>query len=301
MDILDDLIKDDKLNITWENGDKILGKSPHIYRNSYVVFKEHLLIIKEDDKLYLKFSCDDENNFLTEITSKKQFMELYETYMRKHMEDGQYKEDYDPEADNGEELVDPDLGIYGETGEITDLPFENTVYFYGGLCPEIEKLEAKMLFNCYLSQTSKEYKTSYWIANQPTQVKSYNTIYSNSVITFTMLDKFSVQLDTKSDASKFHPLIIKINYKKLDKETIKNTKNTKNKQNVAFNKMCDSMMYDILPNDMPYDIWGALQNENIFNEKKVKEMIDAMNNDLKNEKDYLNFILDALRECNESY
>jgi hypothetical protein len=248
-----------------ENKTDIIGKSPPIVRFPYK-FEEELQIIENNKKTYLRFSCDDDNNFLIPISNKLNFIHLYNIYTKRY-----YVIDED---------IDPDDNV------IAPLPFRNIVYYYGGLCPNMEKLETKMFFNKFLCHTEKKYRTAYWLSEQQRKISTYHTMFSNSMISFKLLTKFSVQLETKNSSRKFHPLFIKINYP--------STKHT----NTKYETMGDNMLYDVLHNNMPYDVWAALQTENIFDRDKVIDMISGMDDDLYNEKDYLTFVLTALDELN---
>ena len=255
-----------KLDITWESSDEgVIGKSLPIVRYPFK-FEEELLIVEGDNDIFFRFTCDDNNYFWIPISDKENFIHLFKIYTKK------YHTPYE----------DPKL----RSPDILPLPYENTIYYYGGLCPNIDKLETKYLFNKYLCRTFKTYKTAYWLSEQTRHTRTYHTMFSNSIITFELLTKFSVQLDTKNDTKKFHPLFIKINYPTTKHNTSR------------YKIMGNSMLYDVLNNEMPYDIWAALQQENVFDKVKIIGMINGMSEDLKNEKDYLNFVLAAVNELN---
>ena len=252
MDIIQDL-KDMNIDIAWDNDDNgIIGKSPSIIRPPFK-FEEELLIMEGDGDIYLRLSCDEENHFWIPVSDTENFLHLYDTYTRRGS------------VDINEQLeINSVASIFDNP--LTSLPFENTVYYYGGLCPNIDKLETKMLFNKYLCHTKRNFKTAPWLTEQPRKV----------------------QLDTKNDIKNFHPLFVKINYP------------TTNHTGIRHKIMGDCMLYDVLDKDMPYDIWAALQSENVFDREKIVEMINGMGDDLKNEKDYLNFVLAALTELNNN-
>ncbi len=291
MELLNKLKNMNDLDITWnEEEDGTVGRSPPITRTPFK-FQEQLMIVEGDDELYLRFSCDDNNHFWIPVGDQENFLHLYKIYTTKYNLDEKDQESSDEGMNSNEEISNEESSSEGEDnieeelGEAVDLPYENTIYFYGGLCPNIEKLEAKMIFNKYLCNTRENFKTAFWLSEQPRQVSTYYTLFSRSVISFELLTKFSVQLDTKNDTNKFHPLFIKISYP--------STVHT----GIRYKIMGDCMLYDVLSNKMPYDIWAALQNENIFDEERIIEMISGMGDDLNNEKDYLNFVLAALKEC----
>lgn len=262
-------LKAENLDIVWtDKEDGVIGKSLPIIRPPFK-FEEELLIMEGNNDIYFRFTCDENNYFWVPITTKDSFTHLFNIYTKR------YHASYE----------DPKLI---DRTEVVEMPHENTIYYYGGLIPNIEKLENKMLFNKYLCRTYKNYKTATWLSEQPKFNSTYYTMFSDSIISFDMLTKFSVQLDTKNDTKKFHPMFIKINYP------------TAYHSGLRYKVMGDYMLYDVLHKEMPYDIWAALQHENVFDKDKIIEMILGMSDDLKSEIDYLNFVLAALNELNAS-
>jgi hypothetical protein len=265
MELVEKLKTRGDLNILWnDDNEGILGTSHGIVRAPYK-FEEQLLIMEGDGDIYMRFSCDDDNYFWIPVLNESKFLHLFDIYTNRIGMD---------------EYTD----LNPQNKMLTELPFEKTVYFYGGLCPDIEKLETKMKFNNYLCLSKKNYCTSPWLSEQPGQIRSYKTIYSNSLITFQLLTKFSVQLDTKDGTKRFHPMFIKINYPETDHTGIR------------YKIMGDCMLYDVLDKEMPYDVWAAMQAENVLDEPKIKEMLEGMDKDWNSEKDYFNFVLAALDE-----
>jgi hypothetical protein len=275
MEIVND-IKKMKLDILWNDEDNgLLGKSKPILRLP-LKFEEELLIMEGDDDIYLRFSCDEENNFWVPVRDKNNFEHLYKIYTNRLI--------VNVDEDNEKVIGD---NVETDINKLIPLPFENTVYFYGGLCPDIDKLEIKMIFNNYLCRTTKQFETSPWLFKQLKHISSYRTIFSNSLISFQLLTKFSVQLDNKLDSKKYHPLFIKINYPYTHHTGIRHK------------LMSENMLYNVLDKNMPFDIWASLKSENIFDERKIVDMITGMDDDLDNEKDYLTFVLSALSELNK--
>jgi hypothetical protein len=262
-------LKTEDLNIVWgKTEDGMIGKSLPIVRPPFK-FEEELIVMEGANDIYFKFTCDENNYFWVPISNKDNFLHLYDIYTKR------YQAEYEDPKTIDRKLVVPIL-------------YENTVYYYGGLIQNVEKLENKMLFNKYLCRTYKNYKTAFWLTEQPKFNSTYYTMFSNSIISFDILTKFSVQLDTKNDTKKFHPMFIKINYP--------TAYHSGNRHKI----MGDCMLYDVLHKDMPHDIWAALQHENVFDKDKIIDMIIGMSDDLKSEIDYLNFVLAALNELNTS-
>ena len=261
-------LKNMNLNIIWnDEDDGILGKSMPIVRAPFK-FEEQLLIMEGDDDVYFKFSCDENSDFWVPVLNIPNFLHLFDIYTRRY-----YAEEEIPKS---------------MSNKVVYPPHKNTIYYYGGMCSNVDNLETKMCFNKYLCKTNKNYKTAFWLSEQPVDKSVYRTMFSDSVISFELLTKFTVQIKTTDDSKKFHPLFIKINYPTANHMEIKN------------DTMGDCMLYDVLYKDMPYDIWAALHKENVLDIEKIVEMLNGMDDELDTEIEYLNFVLAVLNELNTS-
>jgi hypothetical protein len=274
MDLIDE-IKTIETNIIWEENKKeyISGKSKPIMRYPFK-FEEELLVMESiNGYSQLKFSCDDENKYLVPVSNKDDFLRLYDIYTAR--------------------LFAEDDQIDQRDNAIIALPHENTMYFYGGLCQNMDKIDCKLIFNKYLCKTKKRYKSANWLSEQPREISSYFTMFSNTLISFKLLTKFSIQVESKDETTFVHPLFIKVNYPSAN--------------NVgATEAMIDKTdLAAILTKDVPHDAWAALETETVYNKQKVQEMIDLMNenNDksYESEKDYLTFVMATLDELNRNY
>jgi hypothetical protein len=256
--------KKNSKNSTKDGEYQLVAKSNPIKIVPYK-FTEKLHVLEKDGQLKIKFSCDEQNKFLVPVGDELNFLHLFRIYTSRTK-------------------LDPWDDIYPKTEMLQDLPFEKSAYFYGVLTPDVEKLETKLKFNQFLARSNGNFRTSPWLSEQPSHIRHYYTVFSNSLITFFVITKFSVQLEAKDGIKQFHPMFIRINYPETEHV------------GEDYKEIAKNMLYNVLDHKMPFDIWAAMHDENILNEPKINKMIDDIKDNTETEKEYLGFVLAAIDE-----
>jgi len=204
MDILEELKKDDDSGVIWldtpivEEQITVYGKSEDMPMEPFNMM-DNLFIIIKDNKLYLKFGCDDECNNLIEIDSVDSFKTIFKLYTKKHKK----KEGLFLQKTLRKNFKQPNL------------KWENYDIYFAGFATYDDFCEFENMFtlNSYISKKVIQQGTAYWLQKSDLTTSAYKTFYSHSII---MIELHTAILLKDSNNEELHPMFLKLNYPTID-------------------------------------------------------------------------------------